>query len=104
MLWRTLTGVFMAAALAAEASARQAPPPSEPPLKAPPTPSPSALPKLQPGDTARPEDVASIDSIVKTFYDAISGPAGAPRQWARDRSLYVPGLKFVVVGVKEGGS
>ena len=34
-----------------------------------------------------PKDVASIDSIVKAFYDTISGPAGQPRQWGRDRTL-----------------
>lgn len=55
-------------------------------------------------DSARPEDVSSVDAIVATFYDVISGPAGAPRQWARDRTLYVPGAQFVIVGVKEGGS
>jgi len=44
---------------------------------------------------ARPEDVASIDAIIRTFYEVISGPAGQPRQWARDRSLYIPGVRFV---------
>jgi hypothetical protein len=47
---------------------------------------------------ARPEDVASIDSIVAAFYDVISGPVGQPRQWARDRSLYIPGVRFVSTG------
>lgn len=47
---------------------------------------------------ARPEDVATLDGIVAAFYDAISGPAGQPRQWARDRSLYVPGVRFVATG------
>jgi hypothetical protein len=43
----------------------------------------------------RPEDVASIDGIMHAFYDVISGPAGAPRQWSRDRSLYIPDVHFV---------
>ena len=28
----------------------------------------------------RPEDVGTIDGIIKAFYDVISGPAGTPRQ------------------------
>lgn len=47
---------------------------------------------------ARPEDVASIDAIITAFYDVISGPAGQPRQWSRDRSLYIPGVRFVSTG------
>jgi hypothetical protein len=45
--------------------------------------------------TPRPEDVGSIDGIVAAFYDVISGPAGAPRQWGRDRTLHIPGVQFV---------
>ena len=47
---------------------------------------------------ARAEDVASIDAIIAAFYDVISGPAGTPRQWGRDRSLYIPGVRFVSTG------
>jgi len=50
-----------------------------------------AMPTL----AARPEDVASIDGIIAAFYDVISGPAGTPRQWGRDRTLYIPGVQFV---------
>lgn len=93
MVLRTLAGVIVLTAIAAAGSAQQA------------SPAPAAAPKAEAAtDAARPEDVASIDAIVKTFYDVISGPAGAPRQWARDRSLYIPEVRFVVVGVKEGGS
>jgi hypothetical protein len=49
-----------------------------------------------------PKDVASIDSIVKAFYDTISGPAGQPRQWGRDRTLYIPGVRFVSMGERSG--
>lgn len=42
----------------------------------------------------RPEDVASIDGMMLAFYEVVSGPAGTPRQWARDRTLYVPGIRF----------
>src|SRR5512141_2678068 len=50
----------------------------------------------------RPEDVGSVDGILNAYYDVISGPAGAPRDWGRDRSLYVPGIRFVSVD-DEGG-
>jgi hypothetical protein len=50
----------------------------------------------------RPEDVGSIDGIIKAFYEVISGPAGQPRQWARDRTLYIAGVKFVSMDVKDG--
>ena len=43
----------------------------------------------------RPEDVATIDGIVKAYYEVVSVPAGAPRRWDRDRTLYVPDVRFV---------
>lgn len=46
----------------------------------------------------RAADVASVDGAVKAYYDVISGPAGQPRQWSRDRSLYIPDLRFVATG------
>src|SRR2546430_7172320 len=48
-----------------------------------------------PPAAARPEDVATVDGIVRAYYDVITGPAGQPRQWSRDRSLYIPDLRFV---------
>ena len=45
----------------------------------------------------RSEDVSSIDGMMKAFYDVISGPAGQPRQWSRDRTLYIPGVWFVAM-------
>ena len=58
-----------------------------------------AVPEIAP----RPEDVATLDGIIKAFYDVISGPAGQPREWARDRTLYIPGVRFVVVDVGKDG-
>src|SRR2546421_10354714 len=43
-------------------------------------------------------DVAPGDGIVKAYYDVITGPAGQPRQWARDRSLYIADLPVVATG------
>ena len=58
-----------------------------------------AVPTLAPRD----EDVATIDGIMKAFYDVISGPAGQPRQWGRDRTLYLPDIRFVETGVDRAG-
>jgi hypothetical protein len=52
----------------------------------------------------RAEDISTLDGIMKAFYETISGPAGQPRQWARDRTLYVPGIRFVSTGVKPDGA
>jgi len=51
----------------------------------------------------RPEDVSSIDGMIKAYYDVITGPAGQPRQWGRDRSLYIADLRFVAMGVGKDG-
>jgi len=50
----------------------------------------------------RPEDVGTIDGIIKAFYDVISGPAGTPRQWQRDSTLYTSRVRFVAMSVHEG--
>jgi hypothetical protein len=50
------------------------------------------------------EDVETLDGIIAAFYDVVSGPAGAARNWARDSTLYLPGVRFVVVSSTEDGS
>ena len=55
-----------------------------------------------PAIAPHPEDVASVDGIVKAYYDVISGPPGQPRQWSRDRSLYIKDLRFVATGIERG--
>jgi hypothetical protein len=44
---------------------------------------------------ANAEDVRSVDAIVEALYDVISGPAGAPRDWNRMRSLFAPGARLI---------
>ena len=61
-----------------------------------------ASPLLAQTPTPRPEDVGTLDGIMSAFYDVISGPAGAPRQWQRDSTLYIPGVRFVSMSVREG--
>lgn len=52
----------------------------------------------------RSEDVATLDGIMKAFYDVISGPADKPREWSRDRTLYVAGVRFVSMDVDKQGN
>lgn len=50
-------------------------------------------------------DAVSIDSIVKAMYESISGRAGKPRQWARDRALHHPkALLIPTRPLPEGGA
>lgn len=47
---------------------------------------------------ANPEDVKSIDAIVKAIYECVSGPAGQKHDWQRFRSLYWPGARLIPTG------
>ena len=50
------------------------------------------------------EDVSSIDGVIRALYEVISGPAGAPRDWDRDRKLFLPGGRLMPTRPKpEGG-
>ena len=57
-----------------------------------------SVPKIAPD----PKDVSTIDGIVKAFYETISGPKGQPRQWGRDRTLYMPTVNFVSMNEHDG--
>ena len=50
----------------------------------------------------RPDDVNSLDSILKAIYDVISGPTG-DRDWNRFRSLFVPEARLTSATQKNGG-
>jgi len=52
----------------------------------------------------RPDDVVSLDGIIAAYYDVISGPAGQPRQWSRDRTLYIPDIRFVSMSASKDGN
>ena len=54
-----------------------------------------------PAVAARPEDISSIDGIMKAFYEVLSGPKGQPRQWSRDRTLYISDVRFVAMAEDE---
>jgi hypothetical protein len=51
---------------------------------------------------ANPADVSTIEAIVRASYEVISGPAGTPRQWRRDSTLYAPGATFTALGERDG--
>ena len=74
--------------LAAQAWCQQQP-------QAKPQPAPAEAPKAAPAD---PADVASIDAIVRSLYDVISGPAGQPRNWDRMRSLFHAQARLIPTG------
>jgi hypothetical protein len=43
-----------------------------------------------PTPTANPSDVATLDAILHTFYETVSGAAGQQRDWDRFRTLFLP--------------
>jgi len=51
----------------------------------------------------KPDDVKSLDSILRAAYDVISGPAG-DRDWSRFRSLFLPQARFTQVGKTPEGA
>lgn len=53
----------------------------------------------RPVTPARPEDVSTIEGIVKASYETISGGVGVPRQWGRDRTLFDPNSRSVAIHV-----
>lgn len=55
-----------------------------------------------PAIEADPKDVATIDGIIKAFYETISGGKGVARQWSRDKTLYIPDVRFVAMREENG--
>lgn len=51
----------------------------------------------------KPEDVKSLDAIVKALYDVISGPAGQKRDWNRFRSLFAPNARMTALVKRPNG-
>jgi hypothetical protein len=71
----------------------------KPPAPAKPAPH-ISIPKVTP----RSEDVSTIDGMVKAYYEVVSGPADQPRQWGRDATLYIPGMRFVIIAEDPTGN
>jgi hypothetical protein len=72
-------------------------------VSAPSRPAPPPAAVKVPDIAANPADVGTIDGIVKAYYDVITGPAGKPREWGRDRTLYIRDVRFVAMGADAGG-
>jgi hypothetical protein len=94
---------FSSAMLAQQpAPAKPAEKPAAPATAAPPAPAMAqAAPSSSPA--AKPEDVQSVDAIVKALYDVISGPAGA-RDWNRFHSLFIPEAIMTLTGKRPDGT
>lgn len=52
----------------------------------------------------RPEDVASIDGIIKAYYEVVSGPAGEIADKSRDSTLHHPNAWIAVANVDADGN
>lgn len=48
------------------------------------------------------KDVATLDGIIKAYYEVVSGPAG-PKQTERDKSLHHPMANVMVSGITRSG-
>jgi hypothetical protein len=49
-----------------------------------------------------PDDVSSIDALIKASYAVISGLAGKKRDWERERSLFLPGARLIPTATVPG--
>ena len=90
----TKTMIAVAVSLAATTALAQqpaSPPPAGPPVEM------REGRVVAPAPAAAPADVASLDAILGALYDVISGPAGAPRNWDRFRSLFAPGARLMPI-------
>lgn len=63
----------------------------------------AAGPALQAASAAQDAQLATLDGILSALYGTISGPAGAPRDWARLRGLFAHEGKMVVHGPNKEG-
>lgn len=87
---------FASANFAQEQKTAQPSPTPKPMLTPPQTPpAPNSFADVPP---AKPEDVASIDAIIKALYEVISGDAGVKRDWNRFRSLFYPNARMIPTG------
>lgn len=99
-----------AATPASQPATKPANHPAPPPPK-PKGPMPAGHPGAAPADTtlnwpkARPEDVNSIDAIIKAFYTVPAGEKGEPRDWDRYASLFSPDARMIPArGDDKGGA
>jgi hypothetical protein len=63
-----------------------------------------AQPKPLAAKPARPEDVTTLDGIMKAYYDVVSGPAGSLPDPGRDQSLHDPNAQVALLDRKADGT
>lgn len=107
---KSLPSVLLAgaitAALAVSAGAQKSEP-AQPPQTAAPSTAPgpiySATDLAAMVPAPKPDDVKSLDAIMHSIYNVISGPPG-DRDWNRFRSLCLPQVRLTAVGQRPDGS
>lgn len=52
----------------------------------------------------RPGDIATLDGIMKAYYDVVSGPAGSLPDPARDQTLHHPNAQVTILSRKADGT
>lgn len=57
----------------------------------------------EPAPSAYANDSKTVDSMIKSLYDVISGPAGKKRDWNRFRAMFVPEARMTVSALGSGG-
>ena len=62
------------------------------------------FPTPMPPSSARPSDVATMDSIISVLYQSISGGAGVKRDWNRFLSLFAPGARLIPTARRPDGT
>ena len=53
---------------------------------------------------ARPEDVRTLDGIMKAYYDVVSGPVGSRPDQARDHTLHHPDARITLIDRQADGT
>ncbi|HEX5744802.1 MAG TPA: nuclear transport factor 2 family protein [Archangium sp.] len=101
-----MTPAFAADAKKPTPAPAPAPAPAQAPAAAPsPAPAPAQVTApAVPAPEAKPEDVATPESVVAALYDVISGPKGQARDWERFRSLFAPGARMIPAGKRKDGT
>lgn len=64
---------------------------------------PAETPVPIPQQAPRPADVASIDGLMRAFYEVVNVSPDQPRQWGRDRTLYSPWIRFLATSIGADG-
>lgn len=52
---------------------------------------------------AKPEDVSSVDALIRTYYESTAGEPNQPRDWDRFRSLFLPQGRLIATRPAAGG-